>query len=161
MTDIPIERGSGIARATWELLCETQLSGDLSCVPEVRRIVGGHVEALLDDVELVATELVTNAVLHGAPPIVFRLRRDGAVVRVEVEDGGAGMAIRAAGGPDAMTGRGLGLIEALAGEWRADRLPSGSKVVWADVGGEAHATTVDQSDVDIDALLAAWGDDEE
>src|SRR3954447_20546532 len=147
MTDVPNERGSGIARATWELTCEAQLSGDLSCVPEVRRIVADHVAgAVLDDVGLVATELVTNAVLHGAPPVVFRLRRDGAVVRVEVEDGGAGMPIRAAGGPDAMTGRGLALIEALAGEWRAERLPSGSKVVWADVGGEARVMTMDESD---------------
>jgi two-component sensor histidine kinase len=38
---------------------------------------------------LVANELVLNAVQHGAPPIVIRLR-SGATIELTVEDGGAG-----------------------------------------------------------------------
>src|SRR4051794_4965954 len=66
-------------------------------------------ESLLDDVELVVSELVTNALLHGTSPILLRLSTSGARVRVEVEDGGRDLPLRMRDDTDAMTGRGLAL----------------------------------------------------
>ncbi len=53
----------------------------------------GCSDRLIDDVLLIAGELVTNAILHGRPPVELRLRRDPEHLRIEVDDGGA--AIRA------------------------------------------------------------------
>jgi two-component sensor histidine kinase len=42
--------------------------------------------AVIDDLALVVTELVNNAVIHGAPPIDVELSRHDGVVRGEVSD---------------------------------------------------------------------------
>lgn len=44
--------------------------------------------------ELVAGELIANAIRHGREPIWMRLSADGGGLRVEVHDGGAGRPVR-------------------------------------------------------------------
>jgi GAF domain-containing protein len=103
-------------------------------VPVVRRFVRSlPVVAGVDsfDVELVVAELVSNAVLHGGDPVEVRVFEVDDGLRVEVADGGPGMPAAGRSGPDAMTGRGLALVAALAAEWGVEPLATGGKVVWA------------------------------
>jgi len=67
---------------------------------------------------LLTSELVTNAILHGAPPLRLRVEIGPATLRVEVEDARLldTLAARTAAG-DAESGRGLVLVEALGSRW--------------------------------------------
>ena len=66
--------------------------------------------SVADSARLGVSELVTNAILHGAPPVTVRVTASADVVRVEVEDTGTKLPIRLRAGGGAMTGRGLGLV---------------------------------------------------
>jgi anti-sigma regulatory factor (Ser/Thr protein kinase) len=92
----------------------------------------GRISALLDDVALVTSELVTNAVSVGAHEmhVTITVHRDR--VRVEVYDDAAGMPLAVVADRDAVSGRGLLIIATLARKWGVDDVPPG-KQVWADV----------------------------
>lgn len=92
-----------------------------------------HARDVLEEALLLITELVTNAVLHGGPPIILSMNCDGAVLHVRVRDGAtAAPAVRAAG-PQDEGGRGLTLVELLTSTWGvvpvADNYGAG-KAVW-------------------------------
>jgi anti-sigma regulatory factor (Ser/Thr protein kinase) len=87
------------------------------------------------DLLLIVSELVTNAVLHGAEPICLRLWAADGCVRGAVDDHGNGvprmLAPEVVFGDDMSEhGRGLALVAALARtvSWR--RLPEGGIRVW-------------------------------
>ncbi|HEU4348930.1 MAG TPA: ATP-binding protein [Actinoplanes sp.] len=87
-----------------------------------------------EDLLLVVSELVTNAVLHGAEPIVVTVVRAPERVRVEVTDGRSDASPhnnRAA--PHAETGRGLSVVTRLACAWGWRASPGRGKTVWAEV----------------------------
>ena len=88
----------------------------------------------LDTVALLASEVVTNAVLHGRSEIDVAVRLLPRTIRVEVTDRSrAGPRPRRAAA-DAESGRGLALVEGLASSWGSDPLPAGQgKVVWFEV----------------------------
>lgn len=83
--------------------------------------------------QLIVSELVTNALLHGVPPIVIRVVRDAAdgLPIVQVEDCGDGKPCVQPESDSAIGGRGLLLVAALADEWGTDPLAEGGKVTWA------------------------------
>ncbi|GAA2306048.1 ATP-binding protein [Streptomyces kunmingensis] len=99
---------------------------------------------LADDVELLASELLTNAHRHTTGPYALRIG-PGAVdahrVRVAVWDGepkippGFGTCVPSAD-LTAEEGRGLFLVRAYADDWGAYALPetSGGKLLWAECG---------------------------
>lgn len=94
----------------------------------------GCAESAQEDLLLVVSELVTNAVVHGAEPIVVTVVRAPERVRVEVTDGLADASPhtnRAA--PDAETGRGLSVVTRLASAWGWRASPGRGKTVWAEV----------------------------
>jgi PAS domain S-box-containing protein len=83
---------------------------------------------LIDTVELLVSELVTNALRHGAGDIGLRLIRANSLL-CEVRDNGHELpALRHAEVTDE-NGRGLQLVTALAERWGTQRTPTG-KVVW-------------------------------
>jgi len=86
-----------------------------------------------DAAQLVASELVTNAVVHAGTPIDLTLRLVMPQLHIAVRDTGAGQA-RIAGAVDesSESGRGLLLVDALASSW-GTLLPDVGKVVWAAV----------------------------
>jgi anti-sigma regulatory factor (Ser/Thr protein kinase) len=85
--------------------------------------------ALVRDAVLLVSEMVTNAIIHGQPPIVLRLRRGADDVLVEVDDGAAGAPRRMRPTPEDEHGRGLLLVAMLADRWGTRPLHDG-KSVW-------------------------------
>lgn len=88
---------------------------------------------LVSDVQLVATELITNAYRHGRPPVLFQLRypfSDG-VVRVEVSDSSAGLPEVRRLDLTLPHGRGLLLVEGCSSRWGVTQ-SLGGKTVWAE-----------------------------
>lgn len=94
---------------------------------------------VIDEVLLLTSELVTNAVLHGSAPIRLQLRRRDTTLRVDVSDGGGPFALAAAPvrSRTAEGGRGLLLIDALATDWgsRDNEGTSSGKTVWFELSG--------------------------
>lgn len=76
-----------------------------------------HAVELLDDALLLISELVTNAVLHGGPPIMLSLECDGDALRVRVRDGSPALPEPRDAGLDAEGGRGMTLVELLTDTW--------------------------------------------
>lgn len=76
-----------------------------------------HSLAVLDDALLLISELVTNAVLHGGPPIVLSVDCDGAGLHVRVRDGSTAAPEPRAAPEDALDGRGMTLVELLTSTW--------------------------------------------
>jgi anti-sigma regulatory factor (Ser/Thr protein kinase)/anti-anti-sigma regulatory factor len=89
--------------------------------------VNGNTEAA----QLVASELVTNAVVHAGTPIELTLRLLSGQLHIAVRDTGDGQArIRGTVDESAESGRGLVLVDALAASWGSFVPPVG-KIVWA------------------------------
>jgi len=84
---------------------------------------------LADDVVLAVSELVTNAIVHGAPPVTMRLCRTSTQLIVEVVDGGVLLPRRRRPGQDNEHGRGLQVVASLSQQWGARPLEAG-KCVW-------------------------------
>lgn len=79
--------------------------------------------------ELVVSELVANAVLHGWGHVVLRLFDTGSGLRIEVEDSNPAPPVTTDGHPERVGGYGMQIIERLA-EW--GWRPAGTgKLVWA------------------------------
>ena len=85
---------------------------------------------LLERAELLASELVTNALLHARTDVRLRLALRGDRLHLGVHDGGSRLLRLVGGDPDAEAGRGLLLVERLARAWGVYRPPEGGKVVW-------------------------------
>ncbi|HZY77790.1 MAG TPA: ATP-binding protein [Jatrophihabitantaceae bacterium] len=89
--------------------------------------------SVLDDALLLVSELVTNAVQHGRPKIVLRLRESPPGIGVFVSDGGDGLPRFPPAEPDqhAVSGRGLRIVDAIASDWGVEHDGSRpGKVVW-------------------------------
>lgn len=103
-----------------------------------RRFVGEALrrwecEGLLDTVNLLVSELVTNSVLHARsePDVAVLLTPD--AVRIEVSDQGGALPDVVEPSDEATSGRGLALVETLSSAWGVEASPGG-KTVWFEVG---------------------------
>jgi anti-sigma regulatory factor (Ser/Thr protein kinase) len=87
--------------------------------------------ALLDDAQLVLSELATNAVIHARSELSVGVSRTSSGVRVTVRDASqAQPTVRDE--PAKASGRGLRLVSALASSWGVEPAVEG-KVVWAEL----------------------------
>jgi anti-sigma regulatory factor (Ser/Thr protein kinase) len=89
-------------------------------------------DSALDAIELLTSELVTNAVIHAGsePHLVLVLHPDR--VRVEVHDTDPKLPARRTPDEARPGGRGLLLLDQVASDWGVDPLDDG-KVVWFEV----------------------------
>ena len=83
-----------------------------------------------EDLLLVVSEMVTNAVRHGAPPVELEVAADDEHVLVVVADGSPGRPQPRCADSDAEGGRGMALVDVLAAEHGVRPQPPG-KSVWA------------------------------
>jgi anti-sigma regulatory factor (Ser/Thr protein kinase) len=86
-----------------------------------------------DQLVLIGSELVTNAVLHARTELTLVLERSDHRVRISVKDHSLAPATLRHYRPDALTGRGLGVVAALSDTWGISAAADG-KVVWAELG---------------------------
>ena len=120
-------------------------------VRQARRIVGEALatagrDDLVEAVELVVSELVTNALLHAGTTIALSVHAGVDGVLLEVADGSAHLPAQRDYATLAGTGRGLGLVHRLADSWGSRPTPAG-KTVWAWVtdSGESEPADVPAS----------------
>lgn len=111
---------------------------DLRAPRGARALVRGRLSSLgLDDVtfdaELVVSELVSNAVLHGGGCTDVEVRLADHIARIEVGDRSSALPVVGWASEESMTGRGLRLVARLAQAWGVEHR-QGGKVVWAEVG---------------------------
>jgi anti-sigma regulatory factor (Ser/Thr protein kinase) len=85
------------------------------------------------DALIVTTELVDNVHRHTADGGELRLALTPDALLIEVFDTSPELPTLRDPEPAALGGRGLRLVEALARCWGARALPSGGKVVWAEL----------------------------
>ncbi len=82
---------------------------------------------------LAASELVSNALQHGTPPMELRLRRTHRRLIIEVADGGDYLPRRRQAGPADEAGRGISVVAAIASSWGSRRSLGGGKAVWCEL----------------------------
>lgn len=93
--------------------------------------------------ELVVSELVANAVLHGWGHIALRLFDTGEGLRIEVEDSNPTPPVATDGHPGRIGGYGMQIVDRLADwGWRPAR---DGKLVWAKVRGNLRPVAQDRS----------------
>ncbi len=83
-----------------------------------------------DELALVVSELVTNAVRHASPPVELEIEVSPDEVLVAVDDGSPGRPTSRAPADDAEGGRGLAMVDILSAETGVRPKPPG-KTVWA------------------------------
>ncbi|WP_167588407.1 ATP-binding protein [Kineococcus rubinsiae] len=157
------DQGAGAARPPAALL---ELPADAAAVRAARRFVTAHLEAgglvgLTADAELAVSELTANVVLHARTPMLVSVETTPTTARIGVSDGdprppvataALSPALRARTGTT-VSGRGLGLVAAVAVEWGILPRPPG-KEIWFRLGPGQPATA--PASVDPGELLDAW-----
>ncbi len=101
------------------------VAGLLACRPFAGRVAE-------DDVQLVVSELATNAVVHAGTSFSVAVSCEGPAIRISVQDGSSTTPIVRDGSPTARSGRGLRIVAALSREWGVAPGPDG-KTVWAEL----------------------------
>jgi hypothetical protein len=113
---------------------ELQIPARPSEVGRVRRAIRGEVvrygldAAHADIAQLLASELVMNAVIHGSEPIIVRVSVERDSTILEVYDGNDALPAPAAA--DGSGHRGLRVVTSLCSDWGTIPGDNGGKTVW-------------------------------
>ncbi|MFF7356613.1 SpoIIE family protein phosphatase [Streptomyces filipinensis] len=113
--------------------------GDPEALTQARHLIRAAVRSWgyrehADEIELVADELITNALMHteGSAIVTLRALGDGdRRLRIEVEDSSSALPRRREAGEDGVSGRGLLLVDMLADAWGVEAR-GGGKAVWCE-----------------------------
>ncbi|WP_405609314.1 SpoIIE family protein phosphatase [Streptomyces sp. NBC_00076] len=113
--------------------------GDPEALAEARHMVRAAVAAWgardrSDEIELVADELITNALMHTEGSAIVTLRAytgSDRCLRVEVEDSSSALPRRREAGESGVSGRGLLLVDLLTDVWGVEAR-GGGKCVWCE-----------------------------
>lgn len=122
---------------------EIGLAGDPTSAREarafVRMAIEGQVPAgTLQDVLLVASEMVSNVIRHARTPLTLSLELHDKHIRLAVTDGEPPLRAAEAAAPtpeppgESESGRGMGIIEAVSRNWGVGDTPIG-KSIWAEI----------------------------
>ncbi len=127
---------------------KTRLAADASAPGAARAFVAAQLDpstqpkdVTVDDVVLVTSELVTNAVKAGGTTLEVELRSTPQRVELVVTDDGAGWPAPADATETDTTGRGLRIVDHLTHSWKAARRARGKAVTacWYNEGRQrAH-----------------------
>ncbi len=109
-------------------------------------------EAILDQAELCASELVTNAVLHAGTELRLEIRFTVSGLRLRVSDGSPKAPVLSRHTRTASTGRGLAMVAAIADAWGVEDHPGDGKTIWCDLSDRGS----DGEPVDIAEVMDAW-----
>jgi DNA-binding NarL/FixJ family response regulator len=98
----------------------------------VRELLGDADRELVADVELLVSELVTNAIIHTSsePRLEVHVRRG--LVRVSVYDSDPNPPVARDAPPPDLGGRGLRFVNELSSRWGSERSGDG-KIVWLEI----------------------------
>ncbi|MFD8812890.1 ATP-binding protein [Streptomyces sp. NPDC059627] len=135
---------AGSSAASTQCLC-ISIAANKALVGEVRRSVRAALlswgaDEIADDMAVVASELVSNALKYTGGEAAVRLRLAKGQAQLEVEDGSAQQPAQRRVGAEDEKGRGLLLVEALAAEWGWRLRRRGAKTVWASLPLPAGCT---------------------
>jgi anti-sigma regulatory factor (Ser/Thr protein kinase) len=90
-----------------------------------------HNARVLDEAELLVSELATNAVLHGTPPVSVQVECEGARgLQVSVTDGSSDAPVQREAGPHDGSGRGMLLVDVISDRWGVHTGAREGKAVW-------------------------------
>lgn len=110
-------------------------------VPAARRFAAGALRGVSDEtlelVELMVSELASNAFRHANSRFDLTVMRTADRIRVEVTDYGAGEPIVRPPAALGAAGRGLRIIDTLAASWGFERLAGQGKIVWFTLSSQA------------------------
>ncbi|MDQ1019881.1 ATP-binding protein [Streptomyces afghaniensis] len=115
----------------------------VDAVPAARRQVAALAQNLglpmsdkmLETIELLASEVIANAVLYTDAPCDVAVTRTDERLRVEVTDTDPSLPSAVDAGPNDESGRGLLLVDALADAWGTQPAPPG-KTTWFEITPE-------------------------
>ena len=126
--------GSGGAAPTLTLTVPNDRAAIRDARHQVARALRdwGVGEDVVEAVSLLLSELVTNAMLYGRPPVQLRVRRGPSAVSLEVHDAAQTLPRRADPDEEDEHGRGLQLVSAVAARWGTRPTVVG-KAVWCTV----------------------------
>jgi anti-sigma regulatory factor (Ser/Thr protein kinase) len=86
---------------------------------------------LVDPVELVASELATNAVVHAQTAFSVTLTNVDGIVLLTVRDGSTSLPVRRTGDLMSGGGRGLHIVDIMSLKWGYLPNDAGAKTIWA------------------------------
>jgi len=123
----------------------------------VRRLGIPISDELLDTVELLASEVIANAVLYSGDTCNVSVTRNLKCVRVEVTDTNPLLPTVSEAGPDDESGRGLLLVDTLADAWGAEPNSPG-KTTWFELRAQSSPTCSNSNSPIDEAPEGSWYD---
>jgi anti-sigma regulatory factor (Ser/Thr protein kinase) len=100
---------------------------------------------LVDDIRLVVSELVTNALVHAQPPVIVSVQEQRFNVLVTVSDKSPVPPVALPHEVTDVSGRGLSMVEQVSREWGTNPRLDGGKSVWARFDKRIRTTTLASS----------------
>jgi len=106
-----------------------------------RKLVRGMVTPYLparklDTIELLTSEVVTNAVVHAGSSPIVEVTAEGGTVRISVQDHNPAWPMPRDVAVDATSGRGMALVDVMADAWGVERIAGDGKRIWFEVRSE-------------------------